>query len=283
MFLAENELYESGTVAVGDICNTTDSIFLKSKSRLYWHNFIEISGFTEEGAKKRFLEAEQIASVFNKQLMRAVVSPHSPYSVSKKLFEFINSATENKLISIHNQESHEENELYNNKSGGFLKLYENLGIDISSFHAMGKSSFQTWLSYFTKGQKIISVHNTFTKTSDLRHSMFNFPHSNLFFCFCPNANLYIENTLPPVETFMKNNCNIVLGTDSYASNTALNIYQEIKTMQLAFPKIPLHIILQWATLNGATALGIDNTYGSFDKGKRPGIVLLTNDKAKRIL
>jgi cytosine/adenosine deaminase-related metal-dependent hydrolase len=49
--------------------------------------------------------------------------------------------------------------------------------------------------------------------------------------------------------------------------------------------------LQWATLNGAQALGFEHL-GSFEKGKTPGIILIdqvenntltTNSKAKRLL
>ena len=285
---AAEELYNSGTVAVGDICNTTDSILLKQGSKLYWHNFIEVSGFVNAGAEKRFEDGIDILKDFkaiestDQPINRSALSPHAPYSVSKKLFELINEATDNKIISIHNQEAEAENELYKNKSGEFLKLYENFGIDISSFCPTGKSSFQSWLPYFTKGQKIISVHNTFTKTEDLQPSTFNLQPSTLFFCLCPNANLFIENALPPVELLVKNNCKIVLGTDSYASNTALNIYEEIKMIQQYFPLIPLANVLQWATLNGAMALGIDAEYGSFEKGKRPGVVLINEGVAKRI-
>ncbi|MFM2363851.1 MAG: hypothetical protein RLZZ316_2753, partial [Bacteroidota bacterium] len=44
--------------------------------------------------------------------------------------------------------------------------------------------------------------------------------------------------------------------------------------QQYFPAIPLATILQWATSNGATALGWQNTLGSFEKGKKPGVVAL---------
>jgi cytosine/adenosine deaminase-related metal-dependent hydrolase len=33
-------------------------------------------------------------------------------------------------------------------------------------------------------------------------------------------------------------------------------------------------MLQWATLNGARALQMDRHLGSFDKGKKPGVVLI---------
>ena len=43
-----------------------------------------------------------------------------------------------------------------------------------------------------------------------------------------------------------------------------------------FPHIPLQSVLQWATINGAKALGMDNSLGSFEVGKKPGIVNITN-------
>jgi cytosine/adenosine deaminase-related metal-dependent hydrolase len=72
--------------------------------------------------------------------------------------------------------------------------------------------------------------------------------------------------------FRLNESNIVLGTDSLASNHSLSIADEIKTIKKFFPAIPLEEILGWATLNGAKALEMDNSLGSFEKGKRPGIV-----------
>jgi cytosine/adenosine deaminase-related metal-dependent hydrolase len=72
----------------------------------------------------------------------------------------------------------------------------------------------------------------------------------------------------------KNGCNIVLGTDSLASNWSLSILEEIKTIRKNFPEIPPEEMLRWATSNGAKALGMHNELGSFEKGKRPGVLLL---------
>jgi cytosine/adenosine deaminase-related metal-dependent hydrolase len=82
-----------------------------------------------------------------------------------------------------------------------------------------------------------------------------------------------------------------VGTDSLASNHQLNILEELKTISTNFSNISLQEQLQWATLNGAQALGFEHL-GSFKKGKTPGVVLidqvenntLTNSsKAKRLL
>ena len=73
---------------------------------------------------------------------------------------------------------------------------------------------------------------------------------------------------------VQQDCNIVLGTDSLASNDQLSILEEMKTLQKNFPDIALTEMLQWATINGARALQMDDQLGSFEKGKKPGIVLV---------
>jgi aminodeoxyfutalosine deaminase len=273
---AEAEMYNSGIVAIGDICNTADSLSIKQNSKIRWHNFIEVSGFVEATAEKRLGEMLQVRERLTTHHSPLTIVPHAPYSVSKKLFELINNLPNNNLISIHNQEAAAENELYKNKEGNFLELYKNFGIDISSFTPSGKTSLQTWLPYFTNNQNIIAVHNTFTSEEDLNFAKSYITHrtSNIAYCLCPTANLYIENTLPPIDLLLKNNGNIVLGTDSLASNTQLNIWEEIKTIQQHFPTIELQTLLQWATSNGAAALQMNAKLGSFEMGKQPGIVLI---------
>ena len=73
---------------------------------------------------------------------------------------------------------------------------------------------------------------------------------------------------------VRNNVNIVLGTDSLASNDQLSILDEMNTLKNNFPSLTMNQLLQWATLNGARALGIDEKYGSFEKGKTPGVLLI---------
>jgi cytosine/adenosine deaminase-related metal-dependent hydrolase len=108
-----------------------------------------------------------------------------------------------------------------------------------------------------------------------------------FFCLCPNANLYIEKTLPPIELLRRNGCRLVLGTDSLASNRSLRITDEINTIRKNFSSIPLEEILQWATLNGAEALGMEKELGSLEKGKEPGLVQIIEEdgglKSTRII
>ena len=99
----------------------------------------------------------------------------------------------------------------------------------------------------------------------------------LVYCLCVNANLYIENKTPVIENFIKHNCHIVLGTDSYSSNWQLSIAKEIQAIRQHFPQLSIGTILQWATSSGAKALQWDDELGSFEKGKKPGVCLIKND------
>lgn len=288
---AEKEMFNNGIVAVGDIGNSADTASVKSKSKLYWQNFVEVLGFTDEKAEENIGQYIFIVNEFEKKnrtnTQRTNLVPHAPYSISPKTFDLINNNTEGKIISIHNQEHPAENELYKTGGGEYLKLFKIFGIEKSPFPVTGKSSLQSCLPHFNKQQTIFLVHNTYMPEDDILFAKEYAKKNNLslVWCLCVNANLYIENKVPPVELFMKHNLPIVLGTDSYSSNWQLSITKEIQSFRQHFPAIPLETMLQWATINGAKALRWDNDLGSFEKNKIPGVVLISNDlgESKRIL
>ena len=84
--------------------------------------------------------------------------------------------------------------------------------------------------------------------------------------------------MPPIELLRAGGANIIVGTDSYASNWSLNILDELKTIQKHNPAIPLEEMLGWATLNGAHALQMNKHLGSFETGKKPGVVIIEKIK-----
>ncbi|MEI8052143.1 MAG: amidohydrolase family protein [Bacteroidota bacterium] len=273
---AEYEMIQNGIVAVGDICNNTNTIFQKSKSNLHYQNFIEVAGFPDGIADKRFNAIQEIYHDFEKISKFNSIVPHAPYSVSTSLLEKITSFAGNEIMTMHNQETLAENQLYENMEGDFLPFYQKLNIQADNFTAKGKSSLQYFLPFFKLNQPLILVHNVYTKEEDIVYAqtIYNMNNPPLYFCLCPHANQYISNKLPDVDMFVKNNINLVLGTDSLASNDQLSIWEEIKLLQQHFPHINISEMLKWATSNGARALKIDERYGSFEVGKRPGVVLI---------
>ena len=283
---AEGEMLQSGIVAVGDICNNEFTIPQKTKGRLWYHNFIEASGFLPQLAEQRFNRAVDIFNAYTSQAIGAnSIVPHAPYSVSEELWGKIINFPGNQLMTIHNQETEDENNLFLNKQGEFPKFYETFNLDPSFFQSSGKTSLQTYLSKFLPDQQVILVHNVHTSDEDLSYCQQSSDGRQLYWCFCLNANLYITGQLPNIESFIKRDCTIVLGTDSLASNHQLSITAEMKTIRKYFPAVDTEQLLRWATINGARALQMDNIAGSFEKGKKPGVVLCdaTFSESKRLL
>ncbi|PZP51251.1 MAG: amidohydrolase [Pseudopedobacter saltans] len=283
---ADQEMYENGIVAVGDICNTLHTLHTKKISTLQYRNFIELAGFLPQQAGERFENGIQLKEKYA-DVGPTTIVPHAPYSVSKELFEKINEDSSSKIISIHNEETPDENFFFREKKGAFLELYKRMNANIDFFEPSGKSSIQTYLPYLDKVSAILLVHNTCTSKEDIQYAqkIASQNQQDLYWTLCPNANWYIERKMPPVDLLLSENVTICLGTDSVASNYQLSIFTEIQRIREHFPYIPLETMLVWATINGAKALGLSDNLGSFEKGKKPGIVLIDkeNNTVKRML
>ncbi len=280
--LAEAEMAQNGIVAVGDIGNTADTAAVKSQSSIRWQNFTEVLSFTDEKADDTIAHFQSVAQQLRESMSasnRTSIVPHAPYSISPRSFALINDATTGQVISMHNQEHPAEDHLYQTGESEYLRLFQIMGLNRSPFPITGNTSLRSVLPHFNNGQTLLLIHNTSTTESDVIWAETYASQNNLqlIWCICINANLYIENKLPPIEMLMRNQCQLVLGTDSYSSNWQLSIGKEIQTIRTHFPSIPLETILQWATHSAAKALQWSDELGTFEKGRRPGIVLLSND------
>lgn len=276
--IADRKMWASGISAVGDISNSSISLNTKIQSNIYYHTFVETFGFHPARADKSFDYACKIYSEFTEAKQPVSIVPHSPYSVSEPLFKKIRqkALTDNSLMSIHNQESMGETQFYLDGTGPISDhLRDNLGIDTSHWQPTGKSSLQSILKYLPPQLQLLLIHNTYFEENDLIELKKQRSLDKTHFVLCPNSNLYIEDALPPVRYLMTGNLNICLGTDSLASNNNLSVLSEMITLQNKFPELELELLLKWATLNGAKALGIDSNFGSFEPGKKPGINLIS--------
>lgn len=279
---ADREMFENGIVAVGDISNTNHSFLQKSKSSIYYHTFIEVLGFHPERAETAFNKALGLSEELRQKELSASITIHAPYSASQKLIKLVSDRAyeQNDPLTIHMQESEEENLLFLEKRGKILDRLEGFGINTDHFAPTGFSSLKSTLIHFPRCNRIQLVHNTFTTDEEIRWAT---DYSNqLYWCFCPNANLYIEDRLPKFDMFFKENVRCTIGTDSLASNNQLDLLEELKIIE-ENSHATLIDLLKSITLNGAEFLGIQDRFGSFEKGKRPGVNLVSVDSKEKKL
>lgn len=294
----EAAMLQEGIVAVGDISNNALTVNQKQQGNLAYHTFVEISGWKPAIAEPRFANALEVLSKFRlieaaaslkplKNLsnpLKSSFSPHAPYSVSSALWQMMIPHFEGNTVTIHNQETPAENELFTKGTGDFVGMYQAMNIDQTHFTPTKQNSLPSYFPQLKNAKKILLVHNTTTSEADMDYAnQLAIQNSqDLYYTLCVNANLYIENQLPPIELLRNKNAAIVLGTDSLSSNHQLSILSELKTITKNFPTIPLAEMLNWATLNGAKALQMESQFGSFEQGKKPGVLLINQLKNNQI-
>ena len=266
---AEQEMLTNGIVGVGDICNTNDTLEQKQQKNLKYYNFIETFGVDINKVDVVFDKAIELRNEFRAAGQKASIVPHAPYSVPPVLMKKINNAFDenDKLFTIHMQETNEENQLFENKVGTFFYWLNGMNAT-SSIWANRNKSIDILQELGDK--KVLLVHNTFAKKEDITDN---------YYCTCPKANLYIENDLPNYSIFDTDK--LCVGTDSLASNDSLSILDELLIIQKN-SNFDLHTLLKIACKNGAKALGFAQL-GTFEKGKIPGVNLIKSLAENKII
>jgi len=284
MQLAEQEMFQNGIVAVGDISNNESSILIKQQRKLHYHTFIEIVGLNPALASEIYQKGIELRDLFNSQLNTSnSIVPHAPYSMSDALLTLFSNEKEYLFpATIHSEESLDEFEFCKYKKGPLSELFNSMGIDLKNYFPNDEvSPLEKVVPFFKDYKHLQFVHNTLTQESSIE-----FAESivkNAYWCFCPNANKYITNTQPNYNLFYKRNSKATIGTDSLASNNQLCILSELHTIQKEASNIPFTTLIEWATKNGAEFLGVSDTFGSIKIGNKPGIVLLENINSNSLL
>jgi len=167
---ADREMYDGGIVAVGDISNKTDTVATKSESEINYYTFVEMFDFMQSAMTDdtidQYKEVYEAHSDENGNKKSYV--PHAPYSVSEGLYEFIrNENYQESTVSIHNQETAAEQELFKTKTGDFLDFYDGFGFNLDKLQATGKGSIYHAMKYMNAMMKTLFVHNTMTTAEDI--------------------------------------------------------------------------------------------------------------------
>lgn len=273
---ADSEMHKNGIVLCADICNTGLTFTLKKKSRIRYINLIEVFGIDPARAHVRIAEAENLSREARDSGLEHYIVPHSAYSVSLTLFRLLREKTsENRFTSMHFMESLHEKQFLEEGSGEMADYYRNSGLLRGDAEKVNDHA-DAVLNEITRSGNLALVHNTHVDETVIGRLK---ARDNLYWCLCPGSNMYIEGKLPPVDLLRKHECDIVTGTDSLASNRKLDILEEMKVIQAAFPGTGLPELVRWATFNGARALNKEDEFGSLEPGKKPGLLVMENADA----
>ncbi|MFZ1749848.1 MAG: amidohydrolase family protein, partial [Saprospiraceae bacterium] len=164
------EMRKNGIVAVGDISNKADTAHVKSSSQIDYYTFVEMFDFMQPSMTNSTIK--QYEPVMHAQSEaghnKKSYVPHAPYTVSPDLFKYVNDNNKKgSTISIHNQETPDEDQLFMDGSGGFFDFFNGFGMNMDHFRPLGKSSLHFTIQHLKPDFNTIFVHNTLTTAADI--------------------------------------------------------------------------------------------------------------------
>jgi 5-methylthioadenosine/S-adenosylhomocysteine deaminase len=185
-------------------------------------------------------------------LVSTAFAPHAPYTVADPVLEKIRVYAEELDLPIHmhiHETAHEVQEATARFGMRPLERLANLGI---------------------LGPRLLAVHMTQLLDSEIE----TLARLNVHVLHCPESNLKLASGFCPVHKLVQAGVNVTLGTDGTASNNDLDMLGEMRTAALLAKgvagqatAVPATLALRMATLNGARALGLDESIGSIAVGK----------------
>ncbi len=274
-----DKMWNDGVSAMADISNDDSSFDVKASHNMYTRTFLEVFGSEPEMCEGVMADVTGLQNVADQAGIDAAPTPHSCYTMSPQLLsESAAAGLKRGYISYHSQESQEEEDLLLTGSGA---MYENrVRNGMSTPPVTGESSLKYFIQRLAQAHEapydehILLVHNVCLSQKDIEAA--KKVMNNVWWAICPLSNIFIHNALPPVPLMRENGLAIALGTDSLSSNDDLDMVAEMVCLHKNFPEVPMNEIFTWASLNGARFLSKEAELGSFEKGKRPGIVRISD-------
>lgn len=262
---------DTGTVLVGDISNTLITPGLIAASGLRGVVFHELIGFAGTDPARIVRDAAARIAEHRALPLELSVVAHAPYSVSPDLISAIARAPRTAPLAIHLGESVEELEFIATGQGPIRKMLEHLGVWTDTWPIPGCDPVEyiDRLGYLQPGTLVVhGVHLTPPALDTLKQR-------GAVLVSCPRSNRWVGSGSPPLSRFYASGVPVTFGTDSLASVSTLNMFDELAEARRIAPGVPAAALLDSATRQGARALGLGAEYGSIEPGRRAALIAVS--------
>jgi cytosine/adenosine deaminase-related metal-dependent hydrolase len=205
----------------------------------------------------------------NKGLGGFGLNPHATYTASPELFRLANDCAQNLKMPLttHVAESYDEMRMFCDGDGPLYRFLASLGRDMDD---CGKG---TPLAHLICNGLIdrdwIAVH-----LNELDESDFALIPPGMHVVHCPRSSQFFGHRRFEFQRLREHGANICLGTDSLASNSSLNLFSEMQTLQKTDPWLKPAEILETVTANAARALKRGHELGRITPGALADLIAL---------
>ncbi|HWL53441.1 MAG TPA: amidohydrolase family protein [Chthoniobacteraceae bacterium] len=193
------------------------------------------------------------------------VSPHALYTASPGLYRLCaQAATRDPALRLttHLAESCDEEAMFREGTGPLATFLAGLGRPMDDCGR--RSPFAQALATGLISPEWLLAHvNTFDKEDARLMAATGAPW---FVAHCPKSHAYFRHPAFPWQRLEAAGAIISIGTDSLASNTNLNLFEELRAAQKTVPGLTSETLLRTVTVNPARALGQQGRLGVIAPG-----------------
>ena len=211
---AMDSLWNQGVVAMADISNGADSFAVKARHPLYTRTFLEVFGTEPEDCESVMEGVRKLKAVADGFGIDAAPTPHACYTMSPQLLTAVSAeGLRSGFLSFHSEETEEEESMLKYGSGPMWENRVKAGMSVPP--VTGKSSLLYFIDRLLEGhpapfhEHILLVHECCMDQEGIDAVKAVMQHP--FVAVCPLSNLFIHNTLPPIELMRRNALKICVG------------------------------------------------------------------------
>jgi cytosine/adenosine deaminase-related metal-dependent hydrolase len=269
------DLYETGTIGIGDVTHSGGSVEAVQNSHLYGRVFHEVQGFRNfkipylmQDLKKKLAVFEDTEKVTNH------ISPHSSFLVGRKLFKEIEQRES--LISLHLASIPEEVEFLKEGGGPIKQILLAHEMYDYMWETPGVSPVRYFFENYYYAQSNILVHMIHVSDEDMDYMAEC--NVDIHICLCPRSHKNLGLGIAPARQYKKRGMNLCLGTDNIVSSGDFDMRNEMREALDMYDLDPEYIFAM-ATAHGAKALNLEDKLGTIEKGKCGHLLAIQNEFA----
>jgi cytosine/adenosine deaminase-related metal-dependent hydrolase len=248
-----SECVAAGTVAVGDIVSVDACAAPLLRSGLRGVCYLETLGPTAERARDAAaaLPGRLAAADAQGGAMGVGLSPHTPWTVTRALFEAARTHGAGRRFAVHVAESREELRFCHHGDGPLRDAFAAWGVDLGRLPPPMASPVAYLEALGLLGPTTLCIHANYVDDDDVAR----LARTGAPVAFCPRSHAFFRHGLHPVRALLAAGVVVALGTDSVASNDTLSIRDEMAFLLETRADLSPDTILDLATRGGAQALG----------------------------
>ncbi len=219
----------------------------------------------------------QDAQRFSRDNLSFGLAPHALYTCPRDvLVEVFGMAKDKNLpVSIHVAESAEEFAFFTEGRGPMVELFA--PGEKKERYEFGKTPIKMMHDLGLLGPGVILVHMVHVNEEDLDLVA----QSGAGVVHCPGSNATLSVGTAPVAQMLKRGIPLAIGTDSWASNLSMNLFDEMRlaltnqNVQASADPLDAKSVLTMATLGAAEVCGMGHEIGSLEVGKKADMAVVS--------